>query len=289
MHAVCALAPLVAACSSSVVASSGAGEPLRISNGQFFRGAFPSASGGPEVSVLSANNTIRAGMTGKNLHGLTGSDAVSVAVAFQGLGQGYWIVPVGIQDSNTPGFTWSALADISRDVPGGDQTLLFAASNQPGAFGPTNLQKVQVIPFLPPGHAVASLTWGNDADLDLHIVSPDGKELDPKHINTTGVVDGGPDAGSPLPGDGQLDRDSNPDCATDGLRTENVIWLDEVPAGTYLFRVDMFSACGVASTNFKFTLYVDGSSVFEQSGRLLNINADGGGPGSGLFVGSYTF
>jgi hypothetical protein len=34
---------------------------------------------------------------------------------------------------------------------------------------------------------------------------------------------------------------------------------------------------------------VDGNLVLQQSGRLLDIDADGGGPGSGLFVANYRF
>lgn len=285
---VCCL--LASSCGNSARDSSGAGEPLVVHNGQFFQGAFPADSGGPEVAaVKSSNSTIRAGEIDKNLFGFATPTSQAIALAFQGLGHGYWIVPVGGEDTETSNFKWAADTDFSRNLPGGPQALIYAASSTTGAFGPISDQNVQVVPFLPSGHVVASLTWGNESDLDLHVVAPSGKEIDPKHINTTGVVDGGADAGDPLPDDGQLDRDSNPDCVIDGLRIENVVWLNQIPPGTYLFRVDMFSACGLPSTNFEFTLYVDGLPVFQQGGRLLDINADGGGPGSGLFIGSYTF
>ena len=60
--------------------------------------------------------------------------------------------------------------------------------------------------------------------------------------------------------------------------------FDTKPApGVYLMNVDMFAPCGQASANFKLTVREHGKVTFEQSGRLLDIDADGGGPG--LFVG----
>jgi hypothetical protein len=121
------------------------------------------------------------------------------------------------------------------------------------------------------------------------LTSPSGKELDPKHPSTTAIADAGADAGFPLPGFGTLDRDSNAACVSDGYRAENVVWDDEAgapEAGLYVVRVDMFSACGAPSADFNFTLYVDGVATLHRVGRLLDINADGGGPG--LFVTEFT-
>ncbi|HTA89835.1 MAG TPA: hypothetical protein VK745_09680 [Polyangiaceae bacterium] len=284
------LAAQLCACGNSVSDLSGADEPLRVSNGQFFEGSFPSDRGGPMIGLIgSKNNTVQAGLVGKNLSGTVQGSPGSVALAFQGLGHGYWVVPVGGIDPASQGYTWSAVTDFSRSLPAGAQTLNFAAGDPSGKFGATSQLDLQVLSFIPTGHVVASLTWGNNADLDLHVVGPGGKELDPKHPNTTGLIDAGPDAGDALPGDGVLDRDSNADCVLDGWRAEDVVWTDQIEPGTYLFRVDMFSACGVPAASFKFTLYVDGQSVFEQIGRLLDVDADGGGPGSGLYIGSYTF
>jgi hypothetical protein len=46
----------------------------------------------------------------------------------------------------------------------------------------------------------------------------------------------------------------------------------------------MFDACNQSYANFKVTLYVQGVEQFKRVGRLLSMDADGGGPGSGLFV-----
>ena len=76
--------------------------------------------------------------------------------------------------------------------------------------------------------------------------------------------------------------DSNASCVQDGYRMENVVWSDAPEVGTYVVNVDMFSACGAPAATFSFSLYVDGQEIVHKVGRLLDIDADSGGPG--LFV-----
>jgi len=281
------LLPVLALCGcSSESAGSGLGEPMRVSNGQFFSGSFPAAHpGGPEVSQLNIRNTeFLAGTPSKSVSGVAAAGAQSIALSLQDLSSGYWIVPVGAPDPQTPGsFVWGASCDFSRDLPAGFQNLLLAASDEQGNFGPRTTQKLNIKSLMPTGHVVAALTWGVDADLDLHVVSPSGKELSSKHPNTIGSDE----SGMPLPGSGLLDRDSLAGCVPDGERTENVVWTDAPEPGFYSVRVNLFNACSKPSVTFKFSLYVDGQSVLERNGRLLDIDADGGA-GPGLFVTEFT-
>jgi hypothetical protein len=283
----CLLTGLALSACGSESASSGLAEPIRISNGQFFAGSFPDGhKGGPEVSQVGIRSTdFFAGAVGKPMAGDVDSRGQSVAIGLQGLGTGYWVVPVGAPDTLTPGlYTWSANADFSTDIPAGIQTVLFASADANGSFGPQATSKISIKSLLPTGHVVASLTWGVDADLDLHLVSPSGKEVYPKHPNTIGSDS----TGSPKPGSGLLDRDSLAGCIPDGVRTENVVWADAPEAGLYSVRVDLFSACSKPAATFKFNLFIDGESVLERTGRLLDLDADAGGEGSGLFVAQFT-
>lgn len=279
---------LIVLCScSSESASSGLGEPLRVTNGQFFSGAFPEThADGPSLSQVTLRTAqFLAGSPAKTISGDAADGAQSVAVALQNLGSGYWIVPVGAPDPNTPGmFAWAAVCDFSRELPEGFKNISLAASDSNGKFGPLTSQKISIKSLIPTGHVVASLTWGADADLDLHLTSPSGKELYPKKPNTIGSDENG----KPLPGSGLLDRDSLAACIPDGVRTENVVFADAPEPGVYNVRVDLFSACKQPAVTFKFTLYVDGKSVLEQVGRLLDVNADAGGALSGLFVTEFT-
>jgi hypothetical protein len=274
-------------CGDSVSAHSGANEPLIVRNGQFFEGSLPVADpAAPAVSFVNIKNTqFSAGTVNKVITGDSASGSQSVALALKDLSHGYWTLPVGPEDQNMLGsFTWSATCDFARDLPAGAQQLLIAASDSSGHFGPFMPQTLTISSFIPTGHVVASLTWGSNADLDIHIQGPSGKELNPKHPNTAQLIDAGADVGKAPPGSGLLDRDSNAGCIQDGYRTEDVVWSDNPEEGLYAVRVDMFSACGAPAANFTFSLYVDGQRVLEKSGRLLDSDADGGGIGAGLFV-----
>jgi hypothetical protein len=290
-----ALAYAVQGCGDSLDANSGAAEPLTVSNGQYFRGAFPSSQGGPAITTLNGyrSTIIPAGTVGKSIGGSAAAGSLAVAVALDGLGDGYWVARVGSPDQEMIGdLTWKAVCNFARDLPAGSQQLRFAAADQDGHFGQARTLAVTMLPLRPTGHVVASLTWGNDADLDLHLISPSGKELDPKHPSTSDPVKAANGTLQAAPGAGILDHDSNANCAIDGYRTENVVWPSDaaVPpeAGTYTVRVDLFSACGRPATDFVFELSIDGQRVQHQAGILLDIDADNGGPGSGLYVTQFT-
>jgi hypothetical protein len=120
------------------------------------------------------------------------------------------------------------------------------------------------------------------------LISPSGKELDPKHISTTAIDE---DTMLPLPGGGTLDHDSNANCIPDGRRMENVVWATDADAppeaGTYTVIAHLFNSCGRPATNFVFDLYVDGQATQHQAGVLLDIDADNG-VGPGLYVTQFT-
>ena len=66
------------------------------------------------------------------------------------------------------------------------------------------------------GDVQISVSWDAPSDVDLHVVEPSGEELYYGHsTSATG---------------GQLDVDSNPDCAIDGRQIENIRWPGRAPA-----------------------------------------------------------
>lgn len=289
--AACLLAHGAVGCGDSEAASSGANEPLTVSNGQFFEGNYPSDQGGPAVTSTSGyrSTVIPAGTVAKSIGGNAANGALSVAVALESLGSGYWVAPVGSPDQETKGeLTWKVICNFAHDLPEGPHRLVFAAANRDGQFGAPRFLDVTSLPFLPQGHVVASLSWGNDADVDLHLISPSGKELDPKHLTTTAIDDS---TMMPAPGGGTLDRDSLANCSPDGRRAENVVWASDAAeppeAGTYTVKVHLFNSCGRPATSFAFDLYVDGKVTQHQAGILLDQDADNGS-GPGLYVTQFT-
>ncbi|HEX3850298.1 MAG TPA: hypothetical protein VHW01_04990 [Polyangiaceae bacterium] len=278
-------------CGTSADVPSGLDQPIIVRDansgrtGQFTRGSFPAGdSSVTPVSMVSVHNlAFSAGTVGKGVTGLAGTASPSISVALKGLGNGYWTVPTSLPDP-TQNFdlTWGTSIDFARTIPAGSYSLLLAASDSHGNFSPPFEQLLEISSFLPVGHVVASLTWDSAADLDLRLTSPSGKQQSPKHPNTGTTYDAGPDAGELMPGSGLLDRDSNSGCVQDNYREEDVVWTDDPEPGLYEVNVDMFSACGAPVANFNFSLYVDGQQVLHKIGRLLDIDADGGG--AGLFV-----
>jgi hypothetical protein len=286
---VAALAPMAVGCGDpSESAPTGFDEPFRVSfvpvgttravPAQFFRGPLPQGGNGPMIpNIANRQSAVFPGQLGKKIGGNAGLTATSVAFQFAGLGTGFWVVPTTIPDADLRGtILFEGQLDFARDLPPGKQSLVMVAADADGNFGPPNQTPLYFQASLPGGRVVASLSWDTNADLDLQIIGPDGKQLDAKHPTTatSREADGGYPSGT-----GYLDRDSNANCIFDGFRKENVVWPTSPTPGPYLAKVDMFSACGEAAANFVFKLYIDGEEIYSQAGRLLSIDADNGGPG----------
>jgi hypothetical protein len=98
------------------------------------------------------------------------------------------------------------------------------------------------------GDVQLTLQWASDADLDLHVIEPDGTEIDYINIGPTSTG-------------GQLDVDSNVDCENDG-GVENIFWpVGAAPSGSYTVRVNGFrlsrddgSDCGAGDFTLKITV-----------------------------------
>ena len=248
----------------SVQGDAGADAEMQVLGAQFFRGGIPAANGGPSVALVSLQNTtIRIGTTEKPLGGALGSTAKSAAIGLAG-DTGYWVVPAGAADVETPGLpTFNAVLDFSRTLGVGAHSLLIEAVDANGRFGPPNATAVNAIdPSEPTGNLIVSLTWDTESDLDLHVVDPNGIEIYKGNINSYVLPPPGsePDATAYLSG-GILDQDSNANCVIDGRRRENVTWAQAPPAGHYLVRVDTFSLCSAAYANWKVTATLFGKVV----------------------------
>ncbi len=250
-----ALALLLAGC-DGVSAASGAREPIRVRNAAFFGGDLPAGAGPEVLTIDSQNNLLSQGQAGKRLGGDAAKGANAIALRLGDVGTGYWILPVGAPDPQTPGaLSWEAVCDFSRDLPSGRHELVVAASDDASEFGPHNSIPLLVQSLVPDAPAVVSLAWDSPADLDLRVVGPAGAIA--------------------------VDRDSNAGCA-DGTRVESAVLPEPAPPGLYQVWVDMFAPCGAPAASFVLTVRVAGAAALTQKGRLVDLDADGGSPG--LFV-----
>lgn len=305
-----------ASCDGGVAANSGVSEPMTVAGAQFIGGSLPgqppgdggtaTAEGGPEppLSVLQLgyeNTSVIPGASGKSFSGLTTPDAVAVGVRLAGQGSGYWVFPVGARDPIVPNasdFSFKASFDIAD--PPGQHALRAVAIGADGSGGTqvdTELCFESRIPDN--GHAcnpslavpavVFSLQWDVNFDVDLHVVTPSGVDVNPK----TNPVMYPIDAGEAPASDPKIDRDSLRACVPDGWRQEDLVFQDYPATGPYDLYADPFASCGQAAVHFVLTIYEaqsDGSlqATYSQGGELLSNNTTGGAS-TGLFIAEKVF
>jgi len=291
-------------------------EPIRAQGAGFVKGALPGSRpltgeeqgqgllpATPTVLEVTIPPAIRVGSATFQIPGVISSDAAAVGFRFEDLGSGYWVRP-GTNQQQTGGYSFSVDATISSDAPVGKHTLLFAGIGPHGESGNEQSYNVCLEPPIPdklgsadpalPGNAcnptvqppalVVSLGWDTAVDLDLKVVTPSGKIVDPKHPNTGTPVDGKVDVTAP--GIGVLDGDSNSDCKLDDRNRENLVFETAPEPGIYQVYADLYEACGKGSVRFELSLVSsrDGAdpdtfeqvTTFEQGGVLASAQADGG-------------
>jgi hypothetical protein len=312
----CAAIALAAACGSDDKKLTGVGEPIVVSGGQFETGPLPGTPPPPPVSSDAgpmdagaadatpalfastptfSSTTVPAGEPGKSFGGEVTSDAVAVGVSMAGMGTGYWVVPAGSPDPMAPTeLNYSIKANFSSEIPAGKHDMLVVGIGPTGEAGqqrPLSLcfgspipdNNHGCVPSQKPPAAVMSLHWDANFDLDLHVILPDGTDVNPK------VVAPEPEGGPPLP---TFDRDSFRGCVVDGLRREDLVFQDGLPAGPYLIYVNPFAPCGSPAVRFTFSLYQTTGTCPDcqqvvtttKSGELLASQVTGDPAATGLFV-----
>jgi hypothetical protein len=261
----------------------------------------------PSASIEVSAGVIREADTGFSASGTTSNEAVAVALRFLDLGSGYWVFPVTSQDPTKPGtFSWNANIDFGAGIPPGRHPLGVVAIDANGHAGtqsatslclqsdiPDNLSSCS--PSRKPPFTVLSLAWDTPVDLDLRVITPQAKVVDPKHPSTALAVNGQVD--TTATGTGIFDTDAGRNCVVSGHRRENLVWQDPPLPGTYFVYVSLYSACGQASVHFDLSLNRPGpaakdgtrqlESTYDQAGELLAMDADAGTK-LGLFVTQFT-
>jgi hypothetical protein len=290
-------------------------EPLRIAEAQFREGALPGLppltideinagvmNKTPVVSGVSLGNAvIPPREPARAFSGLASPDSAAVGVRFADLGHGYWLLPTGNADVvNEGALEWRFRAAFAGGLPPGKHQLLLAAIDAAGRagnqIGLTLCLKPEIPdngstcnPTIAPPAVVVSLGWDAAVDLDLRVLTPTGKLVDPKHPTTADRdADGKVDPSAK--GVGVLDYDSFADCRADERRRESLVFQSTPPAGTYLVYAGLFDACGEAGVTFDVSLHVDDGEklveTFRKSVQLTAMQADGGN-GLGTFITSF--
>ncbi len=234
---------------------------LQVEGAQWRPGPAPAAANGPAVeSVLSQRATLLRDASGQRVAGALGAGATALWVGLDG-DDGGWIVPAGPPSVDAPDQPSFALElALAASVPLGPITLRLLAVDAAGRPGAPRALALVADDLPPPaGELVIALGWSGAADLDLHVVAPDGGEAWAGDPNTWEP----PPPGTPSDpiawrSGGRLDHDGNRACRRDPRPREHVIWSVPPPAGRYLVRVDARSLCGDAVGYWYAAVYRDG-------------------------------
>lgn len=280
-------ASLGAVSCSGVQADQGTDAYMQVPGAQFVRGSIPAGSAsGPaveDISLLNAN--IWAGLTDFGIGGAIATTGTAAAIGLRG-DKGYWIVLAGTPNVAAPNYpTIGATAEFSTGIVPGQYTLSMSAVDANGNFG---LPRTQVLvaepsPTNPPlaGELVVTLTWDNDANLDLHVVQPDGFEVYWNDQSSETETDGG--------SYGYVDFDSNANCVIDGLDREDAIWKYAPPPGQYTVRVDAGSLCGEPIANWHVQAILHGKPIAQGNGVAVDATTRGPhGTGAGVLAFQFT-
>lgn len=254
---------------------------LSVDGAAFVSSSFPAASAGdnmPVVTSVTGNSSVIEG--GSNPIAVYASvPAAKILIGVEGT-KGYYEYSDATKSTDV---IYTLALVLSTSLPGEEFVIIVAIVDD---FG--NISEIYQLPVsiveAGTGQLQVSLSWDQPNDLDLHLVEPNSEEI---YYSNDYSVNGG-----------ILDLDSNPDCYIDGVQNENITYSDEstVETGTYIVRVDLYSACSVtAQTNFIVTARLNGDLIAQQSitnpynGNFpANSVGDEGGSGSGVQVMQFT-
>jgi hypothetical protein len=262
----------MAACTGDASPELGLGDLLLVDNAQYRPGAFPAATGGPDVtSAQTAHSTIVVGSHREPLRGVLAPAARAAIIGIPGA-RGSWIVPAGAPDTDTPGEpSVHATLGFSPELPVGAFELFVAAVDGDGHIGAPAGVELFAAPAAPPdGDLVVTLAWTGAADLDIHVIDAAGGEAWQGHPNTWQQPPPGTPGIDPCAwaSGGILDHDANEGCARSGVATEDVVWkardcsgrtiMPMIPSGAYTVRVEARAMCGDASAPWAVSVYQAG-------------------------------
>ncbi|MCB2224869.1 MAG: hypothetical protein KQH83_11935 [Actinobacteria bacterium] len=144
--------------------------------------------------------------------------------------------------------------EVTRGGPGQAATTTTAAATTTTAAATTTTGTLP--PNLGTGDVQVTLLWDSAADLDLHVVDPDGDEI----FFSNRRVDSG----------GELDVDANGNCEGEWSPVENVYWPSgEAPRGAYRVAVHYFPHCDAPSpAAYTVVVTVDGAEAHRWEGTV---------------------
>ncbi len=240
------------------------------SQGQLRSGPAPTTGGGPAITVSGNQVVVNGGVTDLNV--VAGSPISRIFVTLAGENFGLTTSASGLGDRYevdlaAPAMSADLLLTFPQNLPIAEFDVFFAAADETGVVGPLTQLTFDVLQ-VGTGDVQVTLGWDTVADVDLHVIDPNGDEVYW--------------ANRMVPSGGELDLDSNAGCS-EGVSNENITWPEGLaPRGTYIVRVDYWSNCQVGSTDY--TVLVNNGGNVEVFSGTFEGSGDGGGAGSGIDI-----
>ena len=234
--------------------------------------SLPEASGGPGIAGVTGNQVVTNG-GGFFLEVAAERPAAKLLVAMflpdaaGGLEQSPGHYQIDLQDSAALSHRLIGQVTFDLDPELVSFCLAIAAVDDTGAVGPPTCHKVFVA-GVPGGDLQVTVSWDTDADLDLHMVDPNGDEIyyGREEVDSGGVL--------------HLDSYCGPRRF---IRNEHIGWSQGTPPpGIYEVRVDYWENCDAPETNYIVNVYNRGH-VSTFSGTFTG-PGDEGGRGSGKVI-----
>lgn len=251
---------------------------FRVADAQYMRGSLvPEDPDGPVVSLIRRQQGIvRRGEADVTLQGRLGPGGWAIHFQLED-DPDHWAKPAGVFDFAFPDeLLWRAQLEFSSAIPTGTTTTVLAqAVDRDGRGGPVRRTSFILADEPPPSFLSVSLGWDSPVDLDLHVVTPDGIDINPKNVNsfippppgTSTVTDAWRQGG-------RHDFDSNQECVFDGRQIERVLYIDAPPPpGTYRVYAHLFSACDEQSVRFRAVVHQNGVAGEEAQSSLTAFDA----------------
>ncbi|HWA58159.1 MAG TPA: hypothetical protein VG692_12940 [Gemmatimonadales bacterium] len=218
-------------------------------------GAAPASASGPNASVNGVSVMINGGSSQQTV---TGSGAFTrVIVSVDGLNNYYELtLPSGVS-------TQSLVISANPSAYASNLTFAYAVADAQGV----GQYARQAMRFLQvgTGDIQVSVAWDDSADVDLHVVDPNGEH----------IYFGHRDAAS----GGTLDLDANAACGRNVppgggdpifVSNENVVWpTGKAIPGQYVVFLHYWSACGTPQTNWVATIQRTGAQPQIVSGSFV--------------------
>lgn len=226
-------------------------------------GAPPAAGGGSAAAVSGISVMINGGSGQQTVSSATAFTRVIISV--EGLNDYYELtLPAGVTAEGV-------ILSLSQRATAGNMYILYAVGGA-GNLGSYARQALRVLQ-VGSGDIQISVAWTDSADVDLHVIDPNGEEIYFGHGRFPETSASG----------GTLDLDGNAACQkntlADGVTTafvsnENVTWpTGRAINGSYAVILDYWSDCGVAQTDWVVTVQRNGSQPVVLTGSFLGAAA----------------